>query len=98
MRESQAWRILAEEHDAGRTKTQFLCSILQFPHLSPWLNPEINAIPRGLRQQMVQRIVAALDDYGPAYNDHELNFPDVRQARVLACLLFAEQARDEERA
>lgn len=95
MKESQAWRILAEEHDAGRTKSDFLCVNLQYANSDlPWENEKVATIPFALRQQMITEIHANIPNGGAAYRDFE---PDTRNARTLACLMFAEQAIDLEK-
>ena len=92
MTESQAWRIVAEEYDAGRTLIRFLCvNLIQTDH-TPYRNAAIVAIPWALREKMVNRIEAALPEgAGAAYSDCE---GDKQDARILACLLFSEIARD----
>lgn len=100
MRESTAWKILAEEHDARRTDYRCLCDNLRNTSVS------LANIPRPVRDAMRERIADAIGDaYVAAYPyvleinpDREQLLQEQREARVLACLMFAEQARDEERA
>lgn len=90
MKESEAWKILAEEHDAGRTVSVFLC---------PSIN-HLRGVSLRLGQRMRSRIRRALNDVGPAFSGDpgDSNYSeDARQARVLACLLFSEQAKEEAR-
>lgn len=104
MRESQAWRILSEEHDAGRTPYTCLCDNLRF--VDDGEITRVAKIPATLRDQMRARIASALDgEYAMAYPYISSIHPDrdelrqeQREGRVLACLMFAEQAKDEERA
>lgn len=95
MKESEAWVILAEEFDADRYISRYLCNILNHGQLrdynAPWGGVVFAEIPLALRKQMVARIEHALDHVGPAYEDR-----DEREARTLACLMFAEVAKDEE--
>jgi hypothetical protein len=97
MKESEAWQILAEEHDAERTGSEFLC--LNLSGLRRNVNPATLLIPGDVADAMVERVRDALPpDEDTAYPEFELDCPDVRPARVLACLMFAEQAKDEEAA
>lgn len=101
MKESKAWRILAEEHDAGRTKSDYLCVNLKWP--ISWGNKALAKITQDMRSAMVQRIEDAMGgDNGSAYcagnEDSCTSDEEARQSRVLACLMFAEQSADEERA
>lgn len=93
MTESQAWRILAEEHDAGRTKAEWLCCCLD--DFNAEENPRLNRIPSHLLAGMQERIRTFLPP-GAAYPDREYDAPDVRPARVLACLMFSEIAKERQ--
>lgn len=95
MKESTAWRLLAEDHDAG-LGSSYLCNTLKYGDAYP---TRVSKAPLDLRVQMIGRIDAALDFPGnAAYDGEDLTYAEEREARVLACLLFAEQARDEEKA
>jgi hypothetical protein len=96
MTEAEAWLILAEEFEAERTGTGFLCLALgKYGVL--WENERIAAIPSELRRAMIHRIEAAMESpYSVAY-DSEYD-PEHRDARVTACLLFSAIAADEQKA
>jgi hypothetical protein len=66
MRESTAWRILAEEHDAGRTMSEFLCNNLEHAE-GQYPNAAIADIPSALRQEMKFKIGSALGARAAAY-------------------------------
>lgn len=104
MKLSEAWRMLARTFERktrdGTTSGWFaLC-------------PTLGAM-RGLREwrnTMCARIChdvagdASLPHCGPAFGDYSGNAPTEaeralnREARILACLMFAEEAKDAERA
>lgn len=88
MRESTAWRIVAEEYDAGRTPSTFLCLILDWPR-----NDAIETIRGTMRSTMISRIQDALGDRATAFNS-DVGDTEGREARVLACLLFSAIAKD----
>lgn len=96
MKESTAWRILAEDHDAGTT-SWYLCNTLTNPE---HYGAKIAKAPYSLRQTMIGRIKDNLDidGNGTAYRDATASSEEQRDGRTLACLMFAEQARDEEKA
>ena len=101
MTESRAWRILAEEHDSGRTNSEYLCVNLKCATGSPLYYPDyrnkaLAKIPAAMREVMVNRIEAALDSNIPAYYEgKDGTCAKLRESRVLACLMFAEQAQDK---
>lgn len=101
MRESTAWRILAKRFDARRARSPYLCNALGKNGVVPC--PAVAKIPAELRAKMVTRIVEALRPAYVAYASGEwfglfISPAEARAGRVLACLMFAEIARDEERA
>ena len=89
MTESQAWLILAEEYDARRTTSEYLCLDLKYSGIERgYHNRAIAAIPLALRRRMVDRVEMALSfGYGPAYEE---TGTEERGGRLLACLLFSE--------
>lgn len=91
MTEAEAWLILAEEYDAGKTKSKFLCISLSFPASEVYRSDVLAEIPEDLRREMINRIEYALGERSTAYNSFE---DDDKQGRVLACLMFAAQAED----
>lgn len=93
--EPKAWRILAEAHDAGKG-SHFLCNTLSNPEAH--CVPELTSVPQDVRVAMKSRITDALteSEAGVAYQDFdEMTDAEMREGRVLACLMFAEQAADE---
>lgn len=93
MKESRAWRALAEDHDAGKG-SWFLCNSLKYAEIHKL---KVAAASESVRNAMVERIKQDVGHNGPAY-DGEWADGSERESRVLACLMFAEQAADEERA
>ena len=90
--EAEAWRVVAEEYDAGRTATEYLCLDLKYSGIERnYRNRRLAAIPLTLRMRMVDRIEVALPLGYPAY---EKNGIEEHGGRVLACLLFSEMAKD----
>jgi hypothetical protein len=91
--EAEAWRVVAEEYDAGRTATEYLCLDLKYSGIERYYrNRRLAAIPLTLRMRMVDRVEAALlFGYGPAYGENGI---EEHGGRVLACLLFSEMAKD----
>lgn len=91
MRESTAWRVLAEAHDAEKG-SWFLCNTLKHPDIYPV------GLATAPREAMIRRIKNTLEGDGPAYADEAMDGTEERAGRVMACLMFAEQAKDEEKA
>lgn len=88
MKESEAWQILAEEHDAGLLASRFLCSNLTLTSI--YGTKGTRSIPSGLRSKMVRRIERAIGSRAvPAYN-YTVPVDEARAGRTLACLLFSE--------
>lgn len=98
MRESTAWRILAEEHDAGRTSKYLCLTLVISDYWQQRINAGIGSIPADVRNAMISRIEDSVGHSGGAYEGVSIAEDEARQARVLACLMFAEVARDEEKA
>lgn len=88
MTESQAWRIVAEEYDAGRTWSRFLCV-----NLDSGCSTALDAIPLDLRMKMARRIHAALLPGANTAYDHRVLPDEQHGGRVLACLLFSEMSK-----
>jgi hypothetical protein len=95
MKESHAWRILAEEVDAGRTRSSFLCINLDGCD-GVFGNDAIATISRDLRLLMINRIRTELSPDRVAYGDFDIDDPKMQQSRTLACLMFSAIARDKE--
>lgn len=97
MKESEAWQILAEEHDAGRTRSRFLCVNLMFSGVyylnEAYANEAVASIPERQRVRMARRIQRNLDNAVAYYGD--VADDEARQGRVMACLMFAAQTRRE---
>ena len=95
MKESTAWRILAEEYDAGMLHSEYLCNNIK----SPTTGSRVEKIPESTRFDMIRRIGASLDEPGVAAYEDSLGEPteSFHDARVMACLLFALQAKDDEK-
>lgn len=103
MKESEAWHIVAEEIDAVRTSSPYFCSAL-----SNYVgNTRIEGIPSALRGRMQRRVDAQLGDCVFAVSSWEhtengsgyyLTDREERDVRVMSALLFAEIAKDKERA
>lgn len=93
MHESTAWRILAEEHDAERTKSAYLCMNLKYQATGRFFfrNSALAKIPADMRGKMQARIEAALGSRcAAAYHiGDDCTDDEARESRVLACLLFA---------
>lgn len=93
MTEAEAWRIVAEEFAAGRTKT-YICLSLN-NRFSP-VSERVEQIPAGLRYRMKGFVRELLDGEMFAYNNNEgddegsENF----EARLTALCLFAAMAKD----
>lgn len=86
--------ILAEEHDAHRTSSSFLCLALDHEAYTHRPSP-ITSIPGLMRQEMKERIMDFCDPIGVAYPGPEYDPEGERAGRVLACLIFAAMAEDE---
>lgn len=94
MTESQAWRILAKEHDAGESGSKYLCFALDKA-----VTPALAAIPAAMRRAMVNRMRLELDNGGiGAYETHEprMSNEEQKESRVLACLMLSQITKDEE--
>jgi hypothetical protein len=91
--EAEAWLTVAEEYDARRTATEYLCLDLEYSGIARnYRNRRIAALPLTLRRKMVDRVEMALPlGYGPAYMKNGI---EERGGRILACLLFSEMAKD----
>lgn len=90
-RESEAWRAVAQYILKRRAHTQFLCLVLQFNYV---------AVPDDMRQRMITRIRKDLGTEDCAYDtdaDEDMTSAERLWGRVLACLMFAEEAESEGR-
>lgn len=99
MKESEAWRILAEEFEAHRAG-RFLCFALEGWQLEGWRREDarLGAIPVSTATKMQRRIREALGGSAVAYYSQEVPDLDEQHAgRVTACLLFAAQADYEDK-
>lgn len=96
MRESRAWRIVAEEFAAGRT-ARLICIALG-NHRG---NTRIKKIPDLLRAKMIDFVQSQLNPYSmyayeyisPVSMD-KAALTEQREARTTALLLFAEMAKE----
>lgn len=99
MKESQAWLILADEYESGRTRSVFLCLTLELADNDAFYNTRLASIARSTRMKMIKRIQSALEGRsGSAAYSIFVPYDEAHAGRVTACLMFAEQAKDEERA
>ena len=102
-RESEAWRALAEWYDTRAYNEmlcgEFLCLALE------WRDGVCRTIAKPTADAMMQRIALDIGQGNAAYETRELyrNVADwlskdeAHNARVLACLMFAEEAEGEGR-
>jgi hypothetical protein len=91
-RESEAWRALAEAYDAKTVESWFLC------HAKDEL-PIAHDVRVAMRVRMELDInPAKYVAYDPDVpEDADMTTKEMRAARVLACLMFAEEAEGERR-
>jgi hypothetical protein len=89
-RESEAWRVLAEAYDAGTVASEFLCHAKDELLLAPDVSARMRA---RVDEDVGSKVVA----YDPDNGDEDMTREEMHAARVLACLMFAEEAEEEGR-
>ncbi len=88
MKLSQAFKVVAEEYDAGNTSPYLCFATMNSGYRS---SAKVGAIPIDLRQEMSNEVREMIGGRVYAYDDSE------REGRLEMLLLLSEMAKDKER-
>lgn len=81
--------------EADRAKSEFLCICLDFADRAPFDSDALGQVPNDMRVEMIRRIEYNLPEgMTAAYYEWTDDDENCKGGRVLACLMFAEQAKD----